>query len=118
MTRIAALLVTFAFAVGPLGAPATWAQSPTAPPVKAPSTEAAKDVKKAADPRKAAKAEPIDINTASADELQKIPGIGEAYSKKIVDGRPYTRKDDLVKKNILPEGVYNKIKDQIVAKQK
>jgi competence protein ComEA len=118
MTRFASVLVAVAFAAGLLGTPVIWAQSTAAPPVKAPSTEAAKDVKKVADPKKAAKAEPIDINAASADELQKIPGIGDTYSKKIVDGRPYVRKDDLVKRKVLPEGVYNKIKDQIVAKQK
>ena len=112
MTRFATLLIAVAFAAGIVGAPAAWAQSTAAPPAKA----APKDAGKPAD-QKASKTEPIDINTASADELQKIPGIGDAYSKKIVDGRPYARKDDLVKKKVLPEGVYSKIKDQIVAKQ-
>jgi competence protein ComEA len=119
MTRIAALLIAVAFAVGLLGAPAPWAQTTTAPPAKPAAKDAAKDGKKAADDtKKAGKAEPVDINTASAEELQKIPGIGDAYSKKIIDSRPYARKDDLVKKKVLPEAVYNKVKDQIVAKQK
>ena len=60
----------------------------------------------------------IDINTATEAELRTIPGIGEAYAKKIVAGRPYRAKSDLVQKKILPQGVYEKVKDQIVAKQK
>ena len=60
----------------------------------------------------------IDINSATEAELRTIPGIGEAYAKKIVAGRPYKGKDELVQKKILPKGVYDKVKDQIVAKQK
>lgn len=60
----------------------------------------------------------IDINTASADQLKTISGIGDAYSAAIVKGRPYKRKDELVEKKILPQGVYDKVKDQIIAKQK
>lgn len=58
---------------------------------------------------------PLDINTATADQLKAIPGIGDAYSKRIIDGRPYTAKNQLVTRGILPQGVYNKIKDQIIA---
>ena len=71
---------------------------------------------KAAD-TKAKKSAPVDINTATADELMAIPGIGEAYSKKIIDHRPYARKDEIVKKAGVPQATYDKIKDQIVAKQ-
>jgi competence protein ComEA len=57
----------------------------------------------------------LDINTASPDQLKAFPGIGDAYSKRIIDGRPYTAKNQLVTRGILPQGTYNKIKDQIIA---
>ena len=60
-------------------------------------------------------AAPLDINTATPDQLKAIPGIGDAYSKRIIDGRPYTAKNQLVTRGVLPQGVYDKIKDQIVA---
>ena len=63
----------------------------------------------------AATGAPLDINTATADQLKAFPGIGDAYSKRIIDGRPYTAKNQLVTRGILPQGVYNKIKDQIIA---
>lgn len=59
----------------------------------------------------------IDINTATSDELQKLHGIGPAYAQKIIAGRPYARKDELSSKGIIPDGVYQKIKEGIIAKQ-
>lgn len=61
--------------------------------------------------------EVIDINRAKAEELMTLKGIGEARAKAIIKGRPYKRKDELVQKNIVPESVYDGIKDQIIAKQ-
>ncbi len=68
-----------------------------------------------AKPAAATATDKLDINTATADQLKAFPGIGDAYSKRIIDGRPYTAKNQLVSRGVLPEGVYNKIKDQIIA---
>jgi competence protein ComEA len=65
-----------------------------------------------------AKTELIDINSATAEELQTISGIGPAYSAAIIKGRPYKRKDELPEKKIIPAATYEKIKNRIIAKQK
>ncbi|MDX2152424.1 MAG: helix-hairpin-helix domain-containing protein [Bryobacteraceae bacterium] len=89
-----------------LGALLVSAQTPKA-------AKAVGEAKKAAE-----KVELLDINSASEDQLRKLPGVGTAYAKKIVIGRPYKAKDELVEKKILPEATYEKVKALIIAKQK
>jgi competence protein ComEA len=66
----------------------------------------------------APKAELLDINSATVDQLEGLPGVGKAYSAKIIAGRPYKGKDELVSKSIVPQKTYDGIKDKIIAKQK
>jgi len=65
----------------------------------------------------AKKADKLDINTATEDQLKELPGIGDAYAKKIVAGRPYKAKDELWEKKVIPKATYQKIKDRIIAHQ-
>jgi len=84
--------------------PATWALSPALGGGQAASMSAMNS-----------RTGPVDINTASADQLKAVKGIGDVYAKRIIASRPYSSKDQLVTKGVMPQGVYDKIKGQIVA---
>jgi competence protein ComEA len=95
---VATLLVALALA------PVSFAQSTAAAPAKS-----SKSTMSAADK--------LDINSATKDQLQALPGIGDAYSQKIIDNRPYRSKRDLVTQKVGPQPTYDTIKDQIIAHQ-
>ena len=108
MRKLAVMLLALLMVAG-LTLPVMAAEAKPATPAVAPA---------AAKPAVAAKAELLDINSASEAQLKTLPGIGDAYAKKIIAGRPYAKKDQLKSKNIIPAATYDKIQNQIIASQK
>jgi DNA uptake protein ComE-like DNA-binding protein len=101
------LLAAFVLFFG-VSVAASLAQTKSATPAKSSSK-----VEKAAPASSAL----VDINTATEEQLDALPGIGKAYAQKIIDGRPYKTKTDLVRKKIIPQATYEKIKGMVIAKQ-
>jgi DNA uptake protein ComE-like DNA-binding protein len=106
--------LSFALLIGFSGA--AFAQAKADAP-KAPAAAAKADAPKDAPKAAEAKKELMDVNSATEAELATLPKIGEARSKAIVKGRPYSGKDDLLKKKIIPKDAYDAIKDLVIAKQ-
>ena len=117
--RILATFIALAIASS-----ASFAQATTAPvkaPVKAPAAPAKSAIAAPAKPAAAAPAKGatdlIDLNSATKEQLMAAKGIGEAYADKIIKGRPFKSKDELWRKKIMSKGAYDKLKDQLIAKQ-
>jgi DNA uptake protein ComE-like DNA-binding protein len=120
MRRKLPILFLFALALA-FASTASFAQaaSNAKAKAKAGASTAASDTKAAAKDTKNAisNTRVVDLNGATAEQLETLPGIGDAYAQKIIANRPYRSKAELVRRNVLPQSAYDKIKNQVIAKQ-
>src|SRR5260370_17548884 len=109
LTRLS-LMVAIVILVAPKFLVARARETGTVPEIASPESGQVSSSKTAVSP-----GDRLDINSASKEQLAAIPGIGETYAQKIVAGRPYRTKRDLLTRRIIPRSMYEKVKDQIIA---